>query len=240
MSLSIVIPCKNESETIEKTIYHIQKNLEKKQIEFEVILINDFSNDNTKNILEYLDKEKSFVKSYNNDRKGLGGAITIGINKAQKEYLVIFMADMSDDLNDLIRYYENISKKDLDSIFGSRFTKNSKIIDYPLVKLILNRLFNNFVRVIFLTKYNDFTNAFKIYKTKTLRELLPIVSENFNTFLELPLKIISRGYSFEIISINWENRKTGTSKFKVRELTSKYIFTLIYCFLEKNLLKKRK
>ena len=118
--------------------------------------------------------------------------------------------------------------------------KNSKIIDYPIFKLILNRIFNNFVRIIFLTKFNDFTNAFKIYKVDTLKELLPIVSENFNTFLELPLKILSRGYSFEIISINWTNRKLGSSKFKVKELTSKYIFTLIYCFLEKNLLKKRK
>ena len=80
--------------------------------------------------------------------------------------------------------------------------KNSKIIDYPILKLILNRIFNNFVRIIFLTKFNDFTNAFKIYKVDTLKELLPIVSENFNTFLELPLKIISRGYSFEITSIN--------------------------------------
>ena len=122
----------------------------------------------------------------------------------------------------------------------SRFSKNSKIIDYPLFKLILNRIFNNFVRIIFLTKFNDFTNAFKIYKVDTLKELLPIVSENFNTFLELPLKIISRGYSFEITSINWTNRKLGSSKFKVKELTSKYVFTLIYCFLEKNLLKKRK
>ena len=116
--------------------------------------------------------------------------------------------------------------------------KNSKIIDYPIFKLILNRIFNNFVRIIFLTKFNDFTNAFKIYKVDTLKELLPIVSENFNTFLELPLKIISRGYSFEITSINWTNRKLGSSKFKVKELTSKYVFTLIYCFLEKNLLKK--
>ena len=150
------------------------------------------------------------------------------------------MADMSDDINDLIKYHEMISKKNLDSIFGSRFLKNSKIIDYPLFKLILNRIFNNFVRIIFLTKFNDFTNAFKIYKVDTLKELLPIVSENFNTFLELPLKIISRGYSFEITSINWTNRKLGSSKFKVKELTSKYVFTLIYCFLEKNLLKKRK
>ena len=240
MSLSIVIPCKNESEIIHKTVEHIHNNLKKTNINFEIILINDFSNDNTETVLKSLQNKYPTVVYYNNSKIGLGSAISLGINKSQKKYLVIFMADMSDDINDLIKYHEMISKKNLDSIFGSRFLKNSKIIDYPIFKLILNRIFNNFVRIIFLTKFNDFTNAFKIYKVDTLKELLPIVSENFNTFLELPLKILSRGYSFEIISINWTNRKLGSSKFKVKELTSKYIFTLSYCFLEKNLLKKRK
>jgi dolichol-phosphate mannosyltransferase len=92
----------------------------------------------------------------------------------------------------------------------------------------------------FLTKYNDHTNAFKIYKKKTLNKLKPFVSENFNIFLELPLKILSRKYKFYVTPINWYNRKLGASKFKLKELGSKYIFTLFYCFLEKILLKKIK
>ena len=113
-------------------------------------------------------------------------------------------------------------------------------MDYPKIKYLLNRTFNFFVKILFLSNYNDFTNAFKIYKVDTLKNLMPIVSENFNIFLELPLKIISRGYDYKIMPINWFNRKKGKSKFKINELTSKYIFTLIYCFLEKNLLRKRK
>jgi len=103
----------------------------------------------------------------------------------------------------------------------------------------LNRIFNYFVKILFLSNYNDFTNAFKIYRKSTLIKLKPFVSESFNIFLELPLKLISRGYKYEVIPIKWTNRKKGKSKFKIKELGAKYIFTLIYCLSEKILLKKQ-
>ena len=146
--------------------------------------------------------------------------------------------DLSDDLKDVKKYYDIIKKEKLDAVFGSRFMKNSKVKNYPLFKLILNRLFNNFVRIIFFTNYNDFTNGFKIYKRKTLLLLFPIVSENFNVFLELPLKIISRKFKYKITNINYYNRTIGVSKFKIGELGSMYIFTMLYCFIERLLLKK--
>jgi dolichol-phosphate mannosyltransferase len=148
------------------------------------------------------------------------------------------MADMSDDIKDLINYYNLIKRGNADAVFGSRFLKKSKVLNYPFTKLILNRIFNLIVSLLFLSKYNDYTNAFKIYKKNTLLELKPFISENFNIFLELPLKIISRKYTFIITPINWYNRKIGKSKFKIRELGSKYLFTLLYCWLEKVLLKK--
>ena len=147
------------------------------------------------------------------------------------------MADLSDDPNDLVMYYNEISKNKLDAVFGSRFIRGSEVYDYPIKKLIYNRIFNIFVKFIFLSKYNDYTNAFKIYKKKTLMDLKPLVSENFNIFLELPLKTIIRKKKIKIIPIKWKNRQKGSSKFKVNELGSKYFFTLIYCFFEKILLK---
>ena len=240
MSLSIVIPCKNEEEVISDTISLISERLILEKIEFEILVINDFSTDHTSLKISEISENNNNVKLLNNKRSGLGGAISIGIESAKNKYLSIVMADLSDDINDLIKYYKLINNSNLDAIFGTRFNKNSKIIDYPKIKYLLNRTFNFFVKILFLSNYNDFTNAFKIYKVDTLKNLMPIVSENFNIFLELPLKIISRGYDYKIMPINWFNRKKGKSKFKINELTSKYIFTLIYCFLEKNLLRKRK
>ena len=149
------------------------------------------------------------------------------------------MADLSDDIQDLKAYYEKMYSGEFDAVLGSRFIKYSKIFDYPIVKLILNRVFNYIVKILFLSNYNDFTNAFKIYKKSTLLKLRPFASESFNIFLELPLKLISRGYRYKIIPIKWTNRKKGKSKFKIKELSAKYIFTLIYCLSEKVLLKKQ-
>ena len=236
--LSIVIPVRDESKTIKEVFDYFNNNL--KNINYEVLIINDFSSDDT------LEKTKNLIKDYinfkvfNNEKKGLGGAINLGINKASGKNIAIMMADQSDDINDLIKYDYLMRSGDYDAILGSRFMKNSKVNDYPIQKLILNRIFNFFVSLIFLNKYNDYTNAFKIYKKSTLLEIMPLISESFNIFLEIPLKIISRNYKYKIISINWIGRKKGESKFKIKELRSKYLFTLIYCFIEKNLLNIKK
>ena len=105
---------------------------------------------------------------------------------------------------------------------------------------MLNRIANNVIKILFLSNYNDFTNAFKIYKKKFFLKLFPIVSENFNIFLELPLKIITRKLNYKIIPINWYGRKIGESKFKIKEIGSKYVYILLYCLIVKILLNKKK
>lgn len=239
MLLSIIIPCRDEENSIKNTIEKISNELP--NTNYEIILINDFSKDNTAGVMNEISNEKTYVKFYNNQNIGLGSAINIGINNSLGKYVVIVMADLSEEVSDIKKYLD-IALRDeaLDAVFGSRFIKGSNIENYPFKKLILNRVFNLFVKILFFSDYNDFTNAFKLYKKDALIQLLPIVSENFNVFLELPLKIISRNFQYHIIDISWKNRKIGKSKFDIKELKSKYFFTLIYCFLEKHLLKKRK
>ena len=237
MSLSLIIPVYNEENQVTNTIKNIIK-LKKRINNLEIIFINDFSSDNTLLLIKKLITNKKYIKIYNNKKKGLGSAIEVGILNSKKNYACIFMADMSDDINDVIKYYKEINNNNLDAVLGSRFNSQSSVKDYPKFKFFLNRIFNNFVRLIYFSKYNDFTNAFKIYKLKTLKKLLPIVSENFNVFLELPLKIIGRKYKYKIIPINWKNRKVGKSNFKIKELSSMYIFTLLYCLLERILINK--
>ena len=235
--LSIIIPLRNEIDNLENIKDNFNKNL--KNINFEVILVNDFSSDETFQKANEIAKVNKNFKVFDNKKKGLGGAINLGIKKTIGDYICIMMADLSDDFNDLKNYYFKIKDNNLDAVFGSRFTKKSKVIDYPFKKLILNRIFNIVIQILFWNKYNDYTNAFKIYNAKVLKNMLPFVSESFNIFLEIPLKIISRKHSYEITSINWYNRKLGTAKFNIKELRAKYLFTLIYCFIEKVLLNKK-
>tara|TARA_E500000178_G_C16851863_1_gene675509 strand:- start:147 stop:866 length:720 start_codon:yes stop_codon:yes gene_type:complete len=238
--LSILIPVRNETESLER-LFQVFSN-KMNNINYEVLIINDFSEDDTLEKANKIFSNSKNFKVLDNNKKGLGGAINLGIKAAKGSNVVIMMADQSDDFNDLINYNNliNNNEEKYDAIFGSRFIKNSKINNYPIEKLILNRIFNYFVSLVFWNSYNDYTNAFKIYKKQTLLEIRPLISESFNIFLEMPLKIISRNYKYKVVPINWRGRTTGHSKFKIKELGSKYLFTLIYCFIEKNLLNLKK
>jgi dolichol-phosphate mannosyltransferase len=121
----------------------------------------------------------------------------------------------------------------VDAVFGSRWIKGGKVIDYPAVKKIINRVANFIIKMVIGIKYNDTTNAFKLYKRETMEGLKPFLSPHFNLTVELPLKTIVRGYSYSVVPNSWTNRKYGESKLKIKEMGSRYFFILVYCFVEK-------
>jgi dolichol-phosphate mannosyltransferase len=82
-------------------------------------------------------------------------------------------------------------------------------------------------------KYNDTTNAFKLYRRHVIAGIQPILSSHFNLTVELPLKAIVRGYTYAVLPNSWHNRKKGVSKFKIKEMGSRYLFIIFYCFIEK-------
>jgi dolichol-phosphate mannosyltransferase len=237
IDVSIIIPCRDEEENVDIIYNNITSKIE--VINYQIIFINDFSNDNTKNKIKELSEKDNKVYLYNNLKKGLGGAIELGLNKSSGNYITILMADSADSIDDLNSYVQIMNKEKCDAVFGSRFISGGETIQYPFIKLIFNRFGNNLARLLFLSNYNDFTNSFKIYKKEVIQHFFPLVSEDFNIFLELPLKTISRGFKFKIIPIKYYNRTIGTAKFKIKELGSRYLFTLLYCFIEKILLNKK-
>jgi len=82
---------------------------------------------------------------------------------------------------------------------------------------------------------NDTTNAFKAYRKTCLDGLRPFLSPHFNLTVEIPLKAIIRGYSFAVIPITWRNRRHGIAKLTIREMGSRYLFIVLYLWLEKYL-----
>ena len=235
--LTILIPVRDEEENVKIISNKIESEISNSN--YELLFVNDYSQDNTLSVIEELQLKNNKIRYVNNQKKGLGGAITLGIDNSKGKYLCIMMSDSSDTVQDLNRYYETITSDDLDAVFGSRFIKGGKTIDYPIIKLILNRIGNLLAKFLMWSDLNDFTNGFKIYKKTSLVGLYPLISESFNIFFELPLKTISRGYKYKIIPISYYNRTVGEAKFKINELGSKYLFTLLYCFLEKVLLRKK-
>lgn len=234
MKLSVVIPSHNEAGNLKKTVPAIYKTLKKAKINHEILVINDNSTDDTLKVLNKLKKSvPTLVFKSNIGPKGYGNAVRFGLENFKGDCVAIMMADLSDSPKDLVKFYQKMIIKNVDCVFGSRFIKGSKINNYPFLKLILNRIFNTLVRIIFNKKYNDFTNAFKLYKKEAILGLKPFLSPHFNLTLELPLKAIVRGYSYTILPNSWTGRKQGQSKLKIKEMGSRYFFILLYCFIEK-------
>ena len=237
-SVNIIVPLKNEEKAIKNLVENLTPIIKKTDKKINISLIDDHSADNTLNILRQYEQKFDFIKAYKNGNPtGFGNALKFGIEKNQNEAIIIFMGDCSDSPDDILEYIKYFDEG-YDCVFGSRFIKGSRVYDYPFVKLVLNRLANNFIRGLFFIKYNDITNAFKGYKKKVLDECGPIISQHFNINAELSLKSVVRGFKFKIIPISWTNRKKGRSKFHIKEMRNRYIFTILYVFLEKFLLKE--
>ncbi|MEO6323300.1 MAG: glycosyltransferase family 2 protein, partial [Planctomycetota bacterium] len=82
-------------------------------------------------------------------------------------------------------------------------------------------------------RYNDTTNAFKAYRREVIDAVQPLLSQHFNLTVELPLKAIVRGFSWTTIPITWRNRRSGMPKLKLTEMGSRYLFIVLYVWLEK-------
>lgn len=232
--LSIVIPAHNEKDCIAETVIAFNQALKNEQIRHEILVINDNSSDGTEKIVANLGKKIKEIKLINNSPpNGFGFAVRKGLSQFKGDYIAIVMADLSDNPDDLITMFKLAVSHNYDCVFGSRFNHNAKVKDYPLHKLLLNRLTNNIIKLLFVIRYNDVTNAFKLYSKNTIMGLKPFLSHHFNLTVELPLKAIIRGYNYGVVPTDWTNRKSGISKLKIREMGSRYFFIILYCFLEK-------
>ncbi|MFA4888564.1 MAG: glycosyltransferase family 2 protein [Candidatus Omnitrophota bacterium] len=238
MKLSVVIPAHNEQECIESVLIRLSGELETNKIEYEIVVVNDNSTDKTAEIVASLAKINSRIRVINNQPpNGFGRAIRKGLESFSGDIVVICMGDDSDDPEDVVKYYQKILEG-YDCVFGSRFLKGSHVSGYPKLKLLLNRLGNKFIQLLFMINYNDTSNAFKAYRREAIQAVQPLVSQHFNITVEIPLKAIVRGFSYAIVPINWQGRDSGVSKYRIKDLSRKYFFSILYVWLEKILLQE--
>ena len=231
--LSVVIPARDEEGCIAATVRGLYKELSLRCIPNEIVVVDDGSVDHTWEVLQNEQKSIPTLRAIKNPAPhGFGRAIVCGLNAMHGDAAVIMMADDSDESRDVVRYWEKL-QEGYDCVFGSRFIRGGRVFDYPLSKLILNRLANGFIRLLFRHRLNDTTNAFKAYRKTVIDGVRPILSPHFNITVELPLKAIVRGYSWTVIPITWRNRRHGVGKLAIREMGSRYLFICLYIWLEK-------
>jgi len=236
--LSIIIPAHNEEKNLPITLAGITQVLDKASINFEVIVVNDHSTDNTEEIVRQIFDKDARIKLVGN--KGIGGygfAVRRGLEVFSGDAVVIAMADSSDDPEDIAIYFKKVIEG-YDCVFGTRFCRRANVSNYPWSKLILNRIGNFLIQGLFFISYNDVTNAFKCYSKKAIEGMSPLVSSDFNLTVEMPLKAIIRGYRWCVVPTNWYGRVKGVSKWKVKEMGSRYLITLLYLWFERVLSRK--
>ena len=233
--LSVVVPAHNEEGHIADTIRGLHAALTDAGVTHELLVINDNSRDRTETVLRELQASIPALRYINNPPpNGFGFAVRAGLSGFRGDAVAIVMADGSDAPADLVAYWRKL-QEGYDCAFGSRFVRGATTTGYPLPKLLMNRLANFFIRTLFWMSYNDVTNAFKLYRRSVIAGVQPLLAYHFNLTVELPLKSIVRGYRFAVVPTSWANRTQGVSKFKIKEMGSRYLFIVLYCYLEKYL-----
>jgi dolichol-phosphate mannosyltransferase len=235
VNLSVVIPAHNEAEVIEPTLRGLIAQLGPEGIDYEIIVVDDGSSDGTGDVVARVAAEEQRVRIVRNEApNGFGFAVRKGLESFRNDAVVIVMADGSDDPRDVVLYHR-VLEAGYDCAFGSRFMPGAVVRDYPRFKLIINRAVNTGLRLAFRHGYNDTTNAFKAYRREVVEQLQPLLSAHFNLTIELPLKAVTRGFSYAIVPTSWTNRAAGDSKLQLQEMGSRYLFIALYVFLEYHL-----
>lgn len=230
---SVVIPARDEEESLPSTIEDIASAFNAAGVPHEIVVVDDGSRDRTWAVLQELKQRfPTLAPTQNTGLHGFGRAVIWGLDHSRGDAVVIMMADASDAPSDAIKYWELLNQG-YDCAFGSRFMAGGEVIDYPRVKLFVNRIANALVRLGFNIPLNDTTNAFKAYRRTVIDGCRPFLAPHFNLTVEIPLKAIVRGYTYTITPISWRNRKYGVAKLKIKEMGSRYFFICAYVWLEK-------
>jgi dolichol-phosphate mannosyltransferase len=235
MKLSVVIPAHNEVDSVGLTVESCVEKLEAAGIDYEILVIDDASGDGTGDVVTAIGTRNPRVRCVRSPLPpGFGHAVRAGLELFTGDAVAIMMADLSDSPDDLLSYYR-VLEQGYDCAFGTRFSGGGRTEGYPIVKLVLNRLVNAGIRLLFQHGYGDTTNAFKAYRREVVEQLAPLLSNHFNLTVEMPLKAFVRGYNFAVVPISWTNRRYGVSKLNFQEMGSRYAFIILYVWLEHHL-----
>lgn len=234
---SIIVPAFNEEENLAATVRGLIERLDPEGIPFEILIVNDSSTDGTAEAVAALQRARPEVRLVQNEPpRGLGRAVRCGLKHFQGDVVAIVMADQSDSPDDVVRCYRVI-EEGYDCVFGSRFIPGSRVTHYPRGKLVANRIGNFVIRVMFRTRHNDLTNAFKVYRRHVIENISPLHAAHFNITIEMSLSALIRNYRIATIPISWSGRTWGQSKLRLREMGRRYLSTLLTLWFQRLLIQ---
>src|SRR6266571_4741382 len=216
-SLSVILIAHNEEQAISPMLEGLLRNYDREILE--VIVVDDASKDRTAGIVEGWAARNRKVRLVRRAPPcGVGRALKTGFSSIDPkvEYALSMDSDFVENINQVRALLNAIEEKHCDGVIGSRFVEGGKVVGYPLLKRLMNRLFHRIVKTLFNIKQNDLTNNFKLYKASIFRSM-PWKSDGFAMNAETGLLPILFGYKILEVPVVWidRNPQMGKSKFSL-------------------------
>jgi len=222
--LGIVIPVYNEAENIGETLIAIKRKI---KTPYSIYIVYDFDEDNTLPVARgFLERGEDLVFVRNPER-GVVNAIKTGLRRTEEDYLLVTMADLSDDYG-VVDSMCNLMSDGYDIVCGSRYMKGGKQIGGPLVKKTLSRIADVSLKYLVGLPTHDATNSFKLYR-KSMFDAIEIEGDGgFEIGMEILVKAHFAGFKITEVPCVWRDRQKGKSRFKIIKWMPKYLKWYIY------------
>lgn len=237
--ISCIVPAQNEEGNIVAVVGALSPVLSSSPLirDYEIIIVDDNSTDSTGQLIDSLAKNDTHIRPvHRTSSPGFGNAIKSGMGEAKGDIIIPFMGDFSDNPQDILLLVGKINEG-YDIAYGSRFIEGGSLKDYPWVKRIANRAFNNLLRLSFGIPHRDTTNAFKAYRKEVIDAIgiSNFESSGFDITIEIPIKAHIYGFRSAEVPVHWYDRTAGEAKLKLSRNGSIYGKRFLKIFFYGNL-----
>ncbi|RZB37650.1 MAG: hypothetical protein SRB2_00752 [Desulfobacteraceae bacterium Eth-SRB2] len=206
--ISVIIPVYNEERRIGESLLKIRYYLTRTALDYEIIVIDDGSTDNTKQVLKrYCPDITNFKIISYPINKGKGYALRQGVSASIGEIILLTDADLSTPIEELAHMLHLISSSEYDVVIGSRALKTSMTIKkQPWWRQGMGKVFNRFVKLIVLNDFHDTQCGFKMFSGKTARSLFKDARVNrFAYDVEILAMAVRKGFKVLEVPVKWIN-----------------------------------
>lgn len=239
MHLSVIVPVFNEQEILHQSICIFYNYLIKQDFDFEIIIVNDGSTDDTKKIALQLVREKISIRFIDNaENRGKGAVVSQGLLAAKGDFRLFLDADNSTSIDHLEKVWP-IFKAGADLVIGSRNCRDassaSQEVKQSYWKRQLGRTGNKMMRMLFDLEYWDTQCGFKVFTKKAAEEIVPRL-KLFRWLFDVEMLLIAKQKNFKIgvVPVVWKNRQLSRVGFRG------YAISVIELFLiKKNLIFRK-
>lgn len=222
----MVLPVYNEAENIGPVLRGFVSAV---RTPHEVLVVYDFDEDSTLPVVRSLQGEMLAVRLHRNSGRGVLSAMRSGMEAARAPYVLVSMADGSDDpaqIDDMVR----LAREGADLVAASRYMPGGRQIGGPLVKRVLSRVAGLTLHWFGRLPIHDPTSNFKLYSRHFLDSVRIESQGGFELALELSVKAALAGRRMAEVPTTWRDRTAGQSRFRFRAWLPRYLRWYAYYF----------